>query len=102
MSARPEPTFRWHRRNDEILLGERFEQKQSSNIIVDSYTSTLIISGVTEQDMGEYVCNVSNSLGEERLTIRLQTKSEQSFLSSKCLKSAEKSSSSLSNCIWQY
>lgn len=77
VQAYPKPEFHWQFGNNPAALSMSSEGHYEINTTTDNndiYTSVLKINHLTNQDYGEYLCRVVNSLETIRAPIRLQQK----------------------------
>lgn len=66
----PRPDVIWERKNVQILSGGRYKLSEEGKFYL------LTITGVTEQDAGQYICKARNSVGETYAAASLKVEGE--------------------------
>lgn len=64
---RPTPRIKWFKKGGELPEGK---------VKFENFNKTLVISSVSDEDSGDYICMASNKMGSIRHTISVQVKGQ--------------------------
>ena len=75
VAALPVPSITWFRLDMETI--SRINSSQTRNIIIDGFgegkiSSSLVFPAMSEEDLGQYVCNATNLLGTAATSFTLR------------------------------
>lgn len=66
MRGHPEPQVTWYREGRAVIGGERRVVEQGGR-----GTFSLVVGGVTEDDLGRYTCQATNQAGSRQVTVEI-------------------------------